>query len=400
MQDAINHFFISLFKEAFKKCFGIELHTTLSETECKHFSNAIMEETGLVIGAKSLKNYSFYVLNSLKARQEKPSVATLDTLARYVLNADYTDEIQRKEKEAHYPYWYQYRTAIIAEKAKEPETAIITDKRNPARVKTGKWIAVFIAAVVVSILFAVLYFFSAKKDGHFTDDFHNVQEDALKNNGWILQSEDKTWWNKRNVIPLHLSLYTLHGDNWTDSVHAPVIKNLLLRKISANCFTAEVHLDNFVPLRRWQQAGILLLEDTTFSGNSLRLSIGYNDFFGGYKKPKEIIVQGISSNGSSISNPEEIIHLPLFSIESDEDSLVTDNLKKSALRIEKNGNHFRFLYATGRAENFAFKEILNKELVFQPKYIGIFALGGFVSNTDYIPAHFKYFNLIHTPCTE
>ncbi len=31
----------------------------LSETESKHFSNKIFEETGLVIGAKSIKNYHF-----------------------------------------------------------------------------------------------------------------------------------------------------------------------------------------------------------------------------------------------------------------------------------------------------------------------------------------------------
>jgi len=57
---------------------------------------------------------------------------------------------------------------------------------------------------------------------------------------------------------------------------------------------------------------------------------------------------------------------------------VITNLQKSALRIEKSGTHFRFLYATGQAENFAFKEIMIKDIVLYPKYIGIFALGGFV----------------------
>lgn len=46
MQGTADEVFISLFKEAFAKCFVAELNTALSETECKHFSNRILEETG------------------------------------------------------------------------------------------------------------------------------------------------------------------------------------------------------------------------------------------------------------------------------------------------------------------------------------------------------------------
>ena len=393
-----NHAFITLFREAFQKCFGFQLAESLSETESRHFSNKIFEDTGLVIGAKSLKNYSVYVSNNDELKQENPSVATLDTLARYVLNAPYTDEVKRKENESHHPYWFQYQNAV-ADKNIDDEEAVIDDKKKPSMPGSSRRI-VFLLAAVIAILVMAIYWFSPKGSKNFTEDFHTVKEDSLKDHGWFLQARDNKWWNKRDEMSSHLTLYTLMGDSWSDSVHTPVIQNLLLRKITTDCFTTEVHLDDFIPLRRWQQAGIILLEDTSLSGKSLRLSFAYNDFFGGYDKPKEIIIQAVSAAGSSTNNPEEIIHLPLFSMDPGKDSLVKSNLQKSALRIEKNGSHFRFLYAAGQADNFAFKEILTKDIAIHPKYIGIFALGGFVNDTSYISAHFKYFNLLDTRCEE
>ena len=119
MKDVTEDAFKLLFKDAFRKCFGFELLTPVSETEAKHFSNQLFDATGLVVGAKTLKNYSLFVLNAT-GKHENPSVATIDTLARFVLSAPYTDEPQRKEKEAHYPYWYKYRNNIAVEEDQQP----------------------------------------------------------------------------------------------------------------------------------------------------------------------------------------------------------------------------------------------------------------------------------------
>lgn len=393
MADATGKAFSSLFKEAFKKCFRTELSVPLSETECKHFSNEIFQDTGLVIGAKSLKNYASYVLQPSESKKEKPSVATLDTLARYVLGAPYTDEIKRKEKESHYPYWFQYRNS----NAGEPNPTETITASKPFFRNTKLWVAVSIIFLAISAASA-FHFLLPKEQYKFADNFSSVEEDSLKNKGWFLKSEEKGWWKRRGEFPAHLCLFTLPGDNWADSVHAPLIKNLLLRKMNSDCFTAEVHLEDFVPMRRWQQAGILLMEDTGLYAKCLRLSFAYNDFFGGYSKPKEIIVQGICSEGNEANHPEEIIHFPLFSIEQGQETLVSNNLKKSALRIEKDGNRYRFLYAAGQAENFAFKEISGKEVDIQPRYIGLFALQGFTDDTNYLPAKFSYFSLMGKQC--
>src|SRR5215471_19528718 len=101
MDDVGSNAFIVLFKEACMKSFGHSLQQPLTETESKLFYNHVLEQTGLIVGWKSLKNYSFFVLNEKTAKQENPSTATLDTLARYVLNAPYTTETERKAKENH-----------------------------------------------------------------------------------------------------------------------------------------------------------------------------------------------------------------------------------------------------------------------------------------------------------
>ena len=387
MKDLNHEGFISLFKEAYQKCFGVQLTNPLSETESRHFGNKIFEKTGLVIGAKSIKNYSYYVINSHETKKENPSIATLDTLARYVLNAPYTDEVKRKANEGHYPWWFRYKNKFSA-----------PYKRDLSKTRRVKRNIILVAAIIIIVVLILVLAPGRHNNKNIIEDFHAVREDSLSEHGWFVKAKDTLWWKRRNEAPSRLTLYTLRGDNWPDSANVPVIKNLLLREIPSDCFAAEIHMDNFIPRQNWQQAGILLMEDTTFTSKTVRLSIAYNDFFGGYNKPKEIIIQGVSSGGNNFSKPEEIAHIPVFSIEPGQETLVHNNLANSALRIEKDGNHFRFLYSTGSMVNFAFKEALSKDIMIKPRYIGLFALQGFVSDTNYIPAHFNFFSLMNNPC--
>ena len=392
MKDLDNLIFINLFKDVCEKCFGHPLETPLSETESKLLSNQIQEGTGLVIGVKSIKNYSLYVLGSPDSKKENPSVATLDTLARYVLDAPYTDEVKRKDNQSHYPFWFLYKSRFAIETPKE--------KATPSKRRK-----ILIPVSLILILGAILFLFvlNRKPDTveseKFVDTFGSLDDDSLSKRGWFIQSKDITWWEKRNEKPGYLTLYTLRGNNWPDSVNSSRIKNLLLREISSDCFTAEMRLDNFIPKQNWEQAGIILLEDTTLTGKGIRISIAYNDFFGGYDKSPEIIIQAISSSETGgFSKPEEFAHGTLFTTERENDPLIKANLKTSALKIEKRNNHFRFLYSTGPMENGAFKEIVSRDFSITPKYIGLFAMEGFVNNTDYTPAHISFFSLTPVGC--
>src|SRR5580658_9779400 len=107
----------------------------LTETESRLMYARIFEDTGLVIGWKSIKNYSLFVSSPAVAKPENPSVATLDTLARYVMGAPYTTEPERKKAAGHYPYWYEYKAKRVEQAARvtgEPE-------RKKARVRLWFW---------------------------------------------------------------------------------------------------------------------------------------------------------------------------------------------------------------------------------------------------------------------
>jgi hypothetical protein len=376
--------FARLFKEAYVKCFGQAIKNPLTETESKIFCNKVLEQTGLSIGWKSVKNYSLFIKNTSAGKKENPSVATLDTLARYVLSAQYTTEIQRKNEESHYPYWFLYKEKSLK------------NLKKPVSVKwmisTGMLVIVIIASIVY------IKFIAVAKGGQFTDSFKYLDENTVLKNGWFVKSKDIAYWNKRNEKPGELTLYTLRGDNWPDPSSKPDIKNLLIRPLNADCFTAEAHLDNFIPGQEWQQAGILLLEDTSFTGKSIRLSFAYNDYFAGAPKPREVLVQAITYLGNGFGKPEEIAHQPIFYPDSAiKNGEMKKNIENSALRIEKQGKKFRFLYALGVRENGAFKEVATQEFDMHPKYIGIFALKGYTNSAN-MPVRFKFFRITSDPC--
>ena len=142
----------------------------------------------------------------------------------------------------------------------------------------------------------------------------------------------------------------------------------------------------------------MLSEDTSFSGRSLRLSLAYNDFGGGFPKSREIILQGIVYDGKSGGKMEEIIHLPIFQLDSATEELVKQNLRHSTLRIEKQGSHFRLLYAGGAVANSAFREIGSRVVEFDPHFIGLFAIQGFTANSSVVPARFDQFRYLPLPC--
>jgi hypothetical protein len=389
MNDLDASVFKELFKEACRKCFGHPIINPLSETEGRLFAGKIFDQTGLVIGAKSIKNYSFYIINSSEGKEENPSVATLDTLARYVLNAPYTDETQRKTKESHYPWWFQYKDQFYR------------TLKKPVKKRSSYLIMILGTIPVIIIVVLLLLFRPVRgKSKEFDDDFHAVSEDSLSARGWFVKAIDSAYWNKRNEKPGYLTLFTLKGDNWPDSVNKPGIKNLLLRKNVSDCFITEIHLSEFFPEQNWQQAGILLLEDTNFTAKSLRLSLVYNDFYGGFPKSKEIIIQAIISNGKNADKPEEITHQLVFRIDSANEELVKQNLQHSALRIEKKGTKFRLLYANGIMANSAFKEVISRDIDMNPRFIGLFALKGFVDSAAIIPAHFDFFSYTPEQCNK
>lgn len=383
--------FVTLFKEACLRGLGQPLTAPLSEAESKSLAAAVFAQTGLVVGSKSLKNYSLYVLGRADGKKENPSVATLDTLARFVLGAPYTDEVQRKNKESHYPHWFHYRSQHLAPlEALGPAGPAAPTRRILLALAAG--------------LIALLGLWQGSRllplaPSDFTESFASTALDSLRARGWTLQRPDTAWWRKAGAQPGHLTLYTLPGDNWPAAPTA--LKNLLVHRVAAECFSSEIHFSDFFPAHNWQQAGLLLSENSTFTGKMLRISLSYNDYFGGYTRPPEILIQGISANDAAgRTKPEEFAHIPLFTLQQPGDRLVADNLRKSALKIEKQGRHFRFLYAMGAMERFAFKEAASGNFAIEPRYVALFATQGAAPASHVLPVHVDSFSLTKLPCEE
>jgi len=380
--------FDTLFREACQRCFGHPMVEPLTETESRLMYARIFGDTGLVIGWKSIKNYSVFVLSRAAGKPENPSVATLDTLSRFVMGAAYTTEPERKREAGHYPYWYEY-------KAKWMERGIPPAMVKPAR-KKKRFFGILVLAgmlVVGVVVFRAMLLHGGQGAG-FADHFGNVSEDSLTQRGWWVHAPDSDYWNRRGEMPGCLTLYTLRGDIWPDSLNRPVIRNLLLHRIDCDCWTVEVHLKDFVPAQNWQQAGILLMEDTGFGGASMRVSIAFNDYNGVYPRSGTILIQGVVSRGKQEDKPEEFVHLLLFQTDSLRiHPLLSRHLASPALRIERRGNRFRILYADGVLETTSYKEISSQDLPLQPRYVGLFALRGNVDSTAAMPAHFTYFGL-------
>src|SRR4030095_1774116 len=168
MNDRDASAFVALFKDAYQKCFGIKVNNPLSETESKHFAGKIFDDTGLLIGPKSIKNYSFYVVNGTEGKEENPSVATLDTIARYVLNAPFTSETERKNKESNYPYWYRYKEQFH-------RTGINSRRERP-------WWITGLLIPILLIISLIIFFIARKKDRQvIVENFGSVAEDSLWN---------------------------------------------------------------------------------------------------------------------------------------------------------------------------------------------------------------------------
>ena len=375
--------FTILYREACSRCFGLPLTQPLTEVEGKLFQQQLLDHTGLVVGWRSLKNYSLFVLHIKK--QENPSIASMDTLARYVLKAPYTNEIDRKDHENHHPYWFAYRERHLAQ--------TIAPK---VELRNLRWLWAVASLVLV---WSAFYLWNQRKTNiSFTDDFADLSEKSLQDRDWQVIDKDDKYWERRAINKNMLTLFTLPGDNWPDSAARPEIKNMLLRDLPGGCFTTELQMEGFVPAGQWQQAGLLLLESTDLNGPSLRISLAYNNFFGGFNKPAEVLVQAILTPGNG-GKPEEFVHNTVLTLDSSASRpVILNNLQQTALRIEKQGTKFRLLYAGGAAGNAAFKELSLKELNIHPKFVAIFALKGRVENTKVAQVKIKKFLLKSMAC--
>ncbi|TDX02394.1 DUF1349 domain-containing protein [Dinghuibacter silviterrae] len=447
MQPGDDAAFKQLFRDACRRCFRRELSVPLSATESKFLCAEVLSETGAPIAWRTVQQHSLWVHLEVaeESRQTGPTGVMLEALARYVAAAGDAGvrggaaaasgaaatpgptEGDGGPAEGPYPFWFRYKEAFHRDRLpavvhelglpdahlvprglakrfffhtfRGAEQFILWGKLLvPERIRHSwlAWLA-FLLLTSLAVVWGVREYY-ARKTNTFTDTFTQVAGDSLYTRGWMRVDPDSTWWNRRTDNPGALTLFTLQGDNWPDSSANPWIGNLLLRPLGGDCFTAEVQFSGFTPTANWQQAGLLLMEDTSLRARSVRISIAYNDYFEDYVQPRQIIVEGVSSASDPNRKPEEFLHKTLYLLGWGKDSLIYESMHHTALRIEKRGTSYRFLYAGGQTDNFIFQEVGSRSIYFTPRYIALFALKGFGRPAQELPVQVRFFSVQTGAC--
>lgn len=156
--------FISLFQQACLRCFGQLPTNPLDAAASAHMSHTVHQSTGLFLNARIIQHYAAFALVPGAAITETPSGASLDTLARYIMEAPYTTETERKTREGHFPYWHLFKaqyTASGEHTAAEnpvPERDVITmpDSTGAQRMRR-RVLAVGIVLIVLVLLAIALF---------------------------------------------------------------------------------------------------------------------------------------------------------------------------------------------------------------------------------------------------
>ena len=105
---------------------------------------------------------------------------------------------------------------------------------------------------------------------------------------------------------------------------------MVYRKLDCDCCTVTAHLTDFHPVKNWQQAGILLLEEPDFSGRSMRMTFAVHQV-GDEQPRKKLQIVPMQEN-----------HIPYNRTVMDFDEEM--DLNRISLQIRKNGDQFEFLY--------------------------------------------------------
>ncbi len=118
------------------------------------------------------------------------------------------------------------------------------------------------------------WFFRSAPPKSWREDFSNTNPDSLRAHGFKWNDFDLVWWSKQ-LKDDALTLYTLPGDYWVKPNEPRVIRNLLYKKISGDCFTVFVKVGGFDPQKNCQQLAVFLFDENVSRETHLRAGISF-----------------------------------------------------------------------------------------------------------------------------
>lgn len=153
--------------------------------------------------------------------------------------------------------------------AQEEESPVVPPKR-----RLNAWAIGFTLLVLLIIVSYIVPYFQPKSPKSWRENFYDTSVEGLRAHGFGWQNFDSVWWSKQ-LRQGSLTLYTLAGDYWVKPGEPKIIRNMIYKKISGDCFTIIVKVDDFDPQQNCQQLTVFLFDERASRETHLRAGISY-----------------------------------------------------------------------------------------------------------------------------
>ncbi|MCB0836711.1 MAG: hypothetical protein KDD99_08640 [Bacteroidetes bacterium] len=345
----------------------------LKSGEAETLSVYISEETGQRISGKSIREFVKNVL-SQGERGSKPSLASLDILARYILeiDKDSVDDVSL----VNYQSWFDYKKRIVVP-SQNTSNLDVHKSRKKRRVYFY-----FLLAIPLILIFAFWgNDLTINSKEIFEENFNDLSDAELAKRGWFLQDPDPYYWNQRNLnnqsndTSRYLTLFTLRGDNWVAN-EKPYIKNRLIRPINVeHKYEIEFDIKDFFPNQNFQQCGFMLMDDTLFDKDLLRVCITTSRY--PRSRGEYFSLQALVFDNGTTSRPTEYSK-PFFSLTYPNEAYdqMICHYSYMSIKLVCENKKIRILASYGENKAKSYSDRTKEfSIDFTPKYISLYASG-------------------------
>lgn len=248
-------------------------------------------------------------------------------------------------------------------------------------------------AFVTGLIFWIAFYPQAPRD--LTENFHDLDPDRLKREGWEFLDPDSLYW-RRQPRPGMLALYTLPGDYWVKPWESRRISNVLARPIKRKNVDISTRLIDFYPTQNHQQAGFVLFNEEKNRVQHVRATYGFSGAFSDNNNPgSPDVIQGNHElcvvQTRRDSNVFQHRHL-INAVPPTEHNASMDTVY---LLLSVRGKRCEVYYKCPLAW-YQYNLAFSVELDFQPAYVGLAAFQGWTRDdgtpkgADIIPAFFDW----------
>jgi len=287
----------------------------------------------------------------------------------------YTDPVYcPKDKLEPLSFGDDFITLITGFKATGNSDEIPLSKANLPISQKRNYI-LFSALLVIAVTGFLVYQYSFKAPYFFRDDFHSNSVEELRIRGWdIIDFDSSLFYPQDSGV---LTLKSARGDYWVRPGDTPYILNAVYRELPKGCFEVTTRFNFHNSLERYQQCGIVLLDQHKTRNHNIRITYAQSEGPRGYQIIKRDHGEATQQWHEEISRSDTTDY-PIF------------------IKILRSNNEYKF-YAHLNEEDAAFYSVGNITFDFIPAYIALIAFNGYrnlengpLNTAGSIPARFDW----------